>query len=357
MSNLDKISKILEEYPPKKYGREYITKLILTYLYPEFESLYFIDHISKGNNRDVIDDYEKVFEEICLSISESIYKNIIICQIEEPFLDINNKSVKNNISELEKKYNKKIKLVTNSVLDYHESKKIGLDTIYRSGILDLICYVDVNSNFTLDVRKINFHSAFVYQNYREERDEIFNIIAINNLENKFAFIKYPPFNIRIENTPLTVTNKYKNMHDGFFPDSPYESYLDLEWAEKIGFFTEIESFNKTDYAPTLSEKTFRALHLMRPALIFGGMNTRKRLQNLGFDTWDWLIDWRFDKEPNYRIRHDLFLEELQRLLALDLEYVKQLLDENKDKLIFNRNRVLELIENYANDNYFLKAIN
>lgn len=341
MKNIDSISNILSEHTD--CDRNGISNLILPNFFPDYEVVYFIN--SKTSLISGVFDF----------IANTTEKNILICQTEEDSLRINNRDLKLKISKFAESHNKNVKLITNSISDFYESNKL-MDVSYRPGILDIICHTDFLKLKKLNIEKINFHTAFVYQNVNPARDKTINLINDNNLENKFVYIKYPAYNIRIENTNLKLNNKFQDLHNGFFPDAPYESYLDLEWSEHIAFFTEVESLNDTVYAPTLSEKTFRAIHLMRPALIFGGLNTRQRLQDLGFDTWDWLIDWSFDKESDDYLRHDLFLEELQRLLNLDLDYIKKLLNENKDKLIYNRNRVLDLIENYADDSYFAAAI-
>lgn len=341
MKNIDAISKILLEHTD--CNRFYIGGVVLPHFFPEYKDVYFVNDPSCF--------ISKIFD----FIANTTEKHILICQTEECFLDIDNKDVKLKISKFAESHDKNIKLITNSVLDFYESNNF-LDVSYRPGILDIICHLDFLKTKGLDVEKINFHTSFVYQNFNPARDEVINFINDNRLEKKFGYIKYPPYDIRIENTKLKINNKFQNMRDSFFPDSPHKSLLNTEWANHISFFTEVESDNQTEYSPCLSEKTFRAMHLMRPALIFGGLNTRQRLQDLGFDTWDWLIDWSFDKELDWCLRSDLFLEELHRLLNLDLNYIKQLLFENNDKLIYNRSRVLELIENYADDSYFAAAI-
>lgn len=340
MKNIDAISNILLEHTD--CNRTYISNIILPHFFPEYKDVYFID-----NPNCFISG---IFE----FIANTPEKNILICQTEECFLDIDNKDVKLKISKFAESQNKNVKLITNSVLDFYESDEL-LNVSFRPGILDIICHTDFLKLKKLNIEKINFHTAFVYQNFNPARDEVIHFINDNNLKDKFVHIKYPPYDVRIENTNLKFNNKFQNKENSFFPDAPYDSELDSEWAEYIAFFTEVESDNQTEYSPCLSEKTFRATHLMRPALIFGGLNTRRRLQDLGFDTWDWLIDWSFDTELDWCLRSDLFLKELHRLLNLDLDYIKQLLNENKDKLIYNRNRALDLIENYADDTYFAAA--
>jgi hypothetical protein len=100
------------------------------------------------------------------------------------------------------------------------------------------------------------------------------------------------------------------------------------------------------YAPTTSEKIYRNMHLLRPAVICGGKNTRQYLLDLGFDTWDWFVDWSFDSEHNDQKRFKGYLREIERLLNVPLQQLKDLIHQNQDKLLYNRDRLFWLINNY-----------
>jgi hypothetical protein len=68
--------------------------------------------------------------------------------------------------------------------------------------------------------------------------------------------------------------------------------------------------------------------------------------DLGFDTWDWFVDWSFDSEPDDGIRFSKFLNEVERLLKTPLEDLVKLINDNQDKLLYNRDRLFWLINNY-----------
>jgi hypothetical protein len=88
------------------------------------------------------------------------------------------------------------------------------------------------------------------------------------------------------------------------------------------------------------------MHLLRPAVICGGLNTRQYLLDLGFDTWDWFVDWSFDSEPDSSQRFVKFNQEVQRLLNTPLDQLIRLINDNQDKLFYNRDRLFWLINNY-----------
>jgi hypothetical protein len=88
---------------------------------------------------------------------------------------------------------------------------------------------------------------------------------------------------------------------------------------------------------------------MRPALIYGGKGTKQKLNDLGFDTWDWLINWEYDNQDDPRTSFLMYLKELKRLLSIDIEDIKDLINANKHSLINNQNRIKELINLYDTD--------
>lgn len=95
------------------------------------------------------------------------------------------------------------------------------------------------------------------------------------------------------------------------------------------------------------------MHLLRPALIYGGYGTRDYLRQLGFDTWDWFINWQWDQMPDGPQRLDLFQQELRRLLATPISQLVDLVDSNWSRLLHNRQRLEYIIKNYK-DVAFLK---
>jgi hypothetical protein len=136
-------------------------------------------------------------------------------------------------------------------------------------------------------------------------------------------------------------------HFAKIPDAPFQRIdTDFNWYRHTAFGTVIETYSSEPFSPTLSEKTYRNMHLCRPALIFGGQGTREYLISLGFDTWDWIIDWSFDSEPDKIVRFSKYLNELERLLNLPIQILVDLIVKNQDKLLYNRNRLFWLINNY-----------
>ena len=75
----------------------------------------------------------------------------------------------------------------------------------------------------------------------------------------------------------------------------------------------IETYFDDNRAIALSEKTFRALQLPRPFLLFAPMGTIQYLKSLGFKIIDDGLDHSYDTKENWIIRQRLILKQLERI--------------------------------------------
>ena len=73
---------------------------------------------------------------------------------------------------------------------------------------------------------------------------------------------------------------------------------------------------------TLTEKTFRALQLPRPFLLFGLKGSVKLLREWGFDVYDDYIDHSYDAENHWLTRQTMILSELQKPLPYSLQLLE-----------------------------------
>lgn len=281
-------------------------------------------------------------------------QDIIILQTEEDFLKSYDVTILRNIIKTLPEWTFNSFLITNSVADYQISKKI-INTIFRPGILDLICYLPYQDNINFDnIKNVKYHTAFYYRRPDPARTEIAKLLLT---------YKEKIFSIVYNNKFIIPNNMYSNnlIRKTETHDSPFlKIEKDQEWSDQSVFHIAIEPLNLFSadpklysYAPILSEKTFKAMHLKRPVLIYSGPGTRDMLQKLGFDTWDWLIDWSFDTSSCRENGFELFLKELDRLLNLDLDYLKDLLLKNQNKLEHNKTNLIRLIDNYNQSADFL----
>lgn len=296
-----------------------------------------------------VEDYNK----INWLMSQKDKEDILICQTEEDWfyshkVDVMRRRILKSGYWTESSF-----IITNSVQDWEISKEI-INTKLKPGILDLISYLPYNeSTIEINLDDISFHTAYLYDHRRYGRDELAK--AMKQQSNKVAVLK----------TFDTKINNLYNLDDNVFfkgkQDAPNVNIeQDYEIFKNCAFVMSFETFNGLmgepsedtyfqNFSPTLSEKTYKSMHMLRPALVFGGYNSRGYLRNLGFDTWDWLIDWRYDQEINPYLRFNLFLKEVDRIFSIDINELKNILYKHLDKLYYNRERLQYLIKNYDKD--------
>lgn len=317
-------------------AKQEIASKCLRYFWPDYNVVWI-------NSVSVYDNIERVFRAFPKK------RNLIILQTEEDFLKHYNISYLRNKIKNTNEWTSNSFLITNCYQDYKISKDI-IPTVFKPGLLDLLCYQPYEQDIVkLHSKKIKFHTGFHYQRKDRARDYVADFLS-NNKENVSSLIYNS--NRLVSN----ITDIGSVVFDKKDPvDPPFIGiWKDSLWSDCAAFHTVIEPINcfsvdekLYSYTPILSEKTFKAIHLLRPALIYSGPGTQEYLKRLGFDTWDWLIDWRFDKETDQTIGFHLFLKELQRLCNTDIRKIQQLIKDNEFKLLDNRKILFNLINNYS----------
>jgi predicted unusual protein kinase regulating ubiquinone biosynthesis (AarF/ABC1/UbiB family) len=94
-----------------------------------------------------------------------------------------------------------------------------------------------------------------------------------------------------------------------------------------------------DKIVTFTEKIMKPFQARQIPIFLGLPNLQSTLRELGFDLYDDIVDTSFESEPNHIIRMQKALDELNRLLSLDLIQYK---NKNKERFEKNYNLLLEL---------------
>ena len=318
-------------------NRPSLTRELFKHYWPN-HTAYWIENSSD------LEDIEEKLERFRIQYR---VKHFILVHTEEEWLYDNNIDALRQIIQNYKYWTDKSFVVTNSYKDYKITKR-WIRALHRPGLLDLIAYKPYHlqeTNSLLKLDNIKYHTGYIYKVPRPCREEVLDLL-LDHTE-KCSIINYK-------------NNIYSNNAKDFFaskkdiPDAPFASItVDSGWTKPSAFHIALETLNNNSdlkigkFAPTLSEKTFKAMHMYRPALIYGGLNTQESLKRLGFDTWDWLIDWSFDKEKKGNESFQMYLEELNRLLNTDIEKIKYLMKKNKKSLIHNKKQVVKLLNKYG----------
>lgn len=278
------------------------------------------------------------YEQIESWISRSSSHDKIILQIEEDWFfksdwqQIRSK-IKNHPNWTDRDF-----VITSSRLDFEKTKQMGINSLFRPALLDMICFYPYDTTTVgLDLEKINRHTGALYSHSCPARHRI--IQHLLQYPQRLSAILHP--GVQINNTGI------ENDFISTWNLAPWVNIsVDRSWASRSAFCLAIETMWESQWAPNLSEKTFKAIHLLRPALIFGGRGTKLYLERLGFDTWDWFIDWSWDVMPDGEERFNAFLAEIDRLMSTPITSLTSLIEKNQNSLLHNRKRLQQLIENF-----------
>lgn len=127
-------------------------------------------------------------------------------------------------------------------------------------------------------------------------------------------------------------------------DVEYEKFLDCYMTvpeEMYKSFISVVS-ESTMEVPFITEKTYMAIMLERPFLVWGCPEINKKLETMGFLLFDEIFDYSFDLEINDGIRLEGLVENLKRLKG---ENYTELRNKIYHKLIYNKNHLKNIAEN------------
>ena len=116
-----------------------------------------------------------------------------------------------------------------------------------------------------------------------------------------------------------------------FPKSFFKGFFDLvlESAYDPGIFL-------------LTEKTTKSLVALKPFIVLSSINYHKELvDTYGMELYDELFDYSFDNKPNIDDRIQGIIDNLNRIVQMDIGKIKELHDTLLPKMIANRQRFLD----------------
>ena len=304
-------------------------KILYSYLEKKYPGYTFVYVQGIRHYRKILENFDKPTDIILLQIEESLFDD-----------DYNSLLLARKKLHDSPIWTKKSFIITNSKKDY-ELCKDKFQIVCKPGFFDLLCFSDT-VHIDANIDQINFYTGAAYNNNHIGRTELIYYLKTFVSNKKISFLKFQD--------KILINNIFDSVAFGSVLLAPLPTSYD-RWIQKNIFHLAFENYHHginadNNFSPTLSEKTFKAMHLMRPCLSFGGTGTRDRLKTLGFDTWDWLIDWSFDQEKDYEKSFKLFVLELSRLCDLDLKDLKKLLEKNYDLLEHNKKHINYLIYNY-----------
>lgn len=225
-----------------------------------------------------------------------------------------------------------------------------------------------NYNETLDFNygsEKNFHLFTANCNIKEERLHLYQFLEKGNHWDKTNSSFFLPL-FRYTNTKFNVKdflskhflaanvgpqNKFvSNLGEldldlNFSPRKmKYDKYnqvknLALKDADESLFQLIFETRYHSHCGIVLSEKIFKGFLYKTPFIIFAQHGVLSLLKELGFKTFDWLIDERYDEEIDDGVRLAMILSEADKLLNMPVKKLNSIISANSDIFEHNHNMV------------------
>ena len=90
----------------------------------------------------------------------------------------------------------------------------------------------------------------------------------------------------------------------------------------------------------LTEKTYTAILIGHPFIIWGGVGTLRYLRSLGYKTYPKMFDESYDDEPDDRKRLSMIITEVKKFCRLSKKEKECLYDKQKDVIIHNQINII-----------------
>jgi hypothetical protein len=192
--------------------------------------------------------------------------------------------------------------------------------------------------------KLNYKYHFICMNKRVRnfRCEIIDLLARENLLDSNAvswfyddvhpmyheFLYWKPQILHLDKDFYTTSDQ------GCVPEQYYESFAQLIPEADV------------DRVIFPTEKTITALLLGKPFLSVAPRGFHTTLQEMGFQLYDEIFDYRFDLENQRYKRWIMLIDNFKRLQETPLQDLNKLAEKIKPKLQYNMNRAYQLALNY-----------
>jgi hypothetical protein len=139
------------------------------------------------------------------------------------------------------------------------------------------------------------------------------------------------------NEHLYQTHNYtmfKQEHEQMHSQIPYKNFeISLEDAIiDSAKSLVIETFFEPDHYICYSEKTWRAIQMPRPMLLFNSQFAVRHLRDWGFDVFDDVVDHSYDLEADKFVRQRMILDQLETPVTYDAELFQKRAQHNKNVL-------------------------
>ena len=195
------------------------------------------------------------------------------------------------------------------------------------------------------VRKFRWHRIYLLKNVLDINSEK-HLYTFNKEYNSQLDVKL--FQQEVNNDK--ILNKFLNKNNEIdFSDitlnkdnkNPFNMDLDLFNKAYINIIHESFNFNDTVF---LTEKTFKPILAKQMFLINGGYRFNKTLKEIGYKTFDNILQESYDDIKDSQERINVLVKEIKRLSMLPPKKMHKIWLQNQDKIDHNYDNIMKTTE-------------
>lgn len=206
-----------------------------------------------------------------------------------------------------------------------------------------------------------------------------------NFEQEYRTFKYPYICLNNKNHPhrcalidelckhnlldkgVVSWQKFSNINSPYIFECYDDSYIHLgdDFVTKLDSFLIPEQWHEsflhvigeaTLTVSFISEKTTLPILYKKPWLVLSNQGWYKNITNLGFKLFDEIFDYSFDDEPDYQKRAKLIIDNVNRIITMDIDSIYKLLlpklqhnYDNYMNILNDPNHIPDLVKHRALD--------
>lgn len=311
----------------------------------------------------ISNEESKFFLDVKNKLDNGIYKKIIVFQNEvnwdtfERILDIEDFFY--NIFRDDKRFI----FVRNIFKSKFNFTKINSSFTFGCFPFQLLHNFEETINFDYNVKKL-YHLFSANCNVKEERIHLYQFLEKEKFWDKSNVSFFLPLynfskkKFKIEDF-ISQKLLYSNEKSNRFTSILGEIDLDINYIPKklkYDNFEQVKNLALKDSSEcafqlifetryhshcglVLSEKVFKGFLYKTPFVIFAQYGVLKLLKELGFKTFDWLVDESYDYEPDDMKRLNMIFEQTKKLFNTPIEELENKIKLHSDDFEHNRKLV------------------
>jgi len=214
---------------------------------------------------------------------------------------------------------------------------------YDQKIIDILSKKQLEKKSICYTRKCKEHRIYTlaWMKYKNLLDDCFWSKGITETSKKHhymaecQFAKDPFFECTIPHIKFLADIEQKpQFEENIDLNINHATTICYEHPLRSYFYISIETYYHD--MVFLTEKSYKSMVLMQPFIICGPKNSVQVLRNQGFKTFDKWIDHSYDDEPDQIKRFILYINEIERLHAINSQKWSSMLYDMLPDLIYNK---------------------